>query len=686
MEKSISKRLFSFILVIAMVMTFVPFNYDIQAKAATPSGFHVSGTKILDSNGNEFVMRGVNHAHQWYQSDLDTALSGIGNYGANCVRVVLSTGKHNEYVNRGWVSGAWGDCTKTSASTLESIIQKSLNNGLVPIVEVHDATGVDQVEALKDCADYWTESSIASVLKKYSDQAILNIANEWHGSHNGSAWASGYKQVIPQIRNAGIKNLIMVDSAGWGQSDQALLNNGKEVVNADSQGNTVLSVHMYSCYDSDSKVTNLIDGVLNQNIPLVVGEFGWQHSGTNVAVNKIFDYCDEKHVGWLAWSWYGNGGTDANLDMTQNNDPSGNSLTSWGRMVKEHMVPPIDELRVTCTPQVVAWTGSAVKPTLTVTYGTKTLSSSEYSATYKDNVNEGTATVTVSYNGKTASTTFQIKKKVVPTTKVIWTGSVDLDNWNGMVSIDTSKFTAISSTSKVIGLTANFASSSKGQIQLAYNDANGDWQKIVDYVAYSGTSYTFDLTDAEISALNSSKGIFVKGSAGTVTSVELVTEDRKDPTDLANATVKCNPSTNIWTGSAITPTVKVTDANGNVLTAGLDYKVTYSDNVDVGTGKATVTGMNSYHGTKTATFTIEKNIGKDKTILWTGDYATGNFDAFLSVDTGIGSWAKATLKVDVEITGAKPAIQVAYADEAQGAWTYLPGQEEDQGTDRKSVV
>lgn len=35
----------------------------VSGSAAT--GFHTSGTKLLDANGNEFVMRGVNYSYAW---------------------------------------------------------------------------------------------------------------------------------------------------------------------------------------------------------------------------------------------------------------------------------------------------------------------------------------------------------------------------------------------------------------------------------------------------------------------------------------------------------------------------------------------------------------------------------------------------------------------------------------------
>jgi len=56
------------------------------------AGFLVSGGKIYEGNGNEFVMRGINHAHTWFPDKLDQSLNGIANTGTNTVRVVLSSG------------------------------------------------------------------------------------------------------------------------------------------------------------------------------------------------------------------------------------------------------------------------------------------------------------------------------------------------------------------------------------------------------------------------------------------------------------------------------------------------------------------------------------------------------------------------------------------------------------------
>ena len=44
-------------------------------------------------------------------------------------------------------------------------------------------------------------------------------------------------------------------------------------------------------------------------------------------------YCQSNGIGWIAWSWSGNGGIDTCLDLTSPNTFSKNDLTNWGKEV-----------------------------------------------------------------------------------------------------------------------------------------------------------------------------------------------------------------------------------------------------------------------------------------------------------------------------------------------------------------
>ncbi|MBU9709225.1 glycoside hydrolase family 5 protein [Paenibacillus sp. AK121] len=286
------------------------------SKAQAASGFYVSGTKLYDSTGKPFVMRGVNHAHTWYKNDLYTAIPAIAKTGANTVRIVLSNG--NQY-------------TKDDINSVKNIISLVSNHKMIAVLEVHDATGKDDYASLDAAVNYWI--SIKDALIGKEDRVIVNIANEWYGSWNGGGWADGYKQAIPKLRNAGIKNTLIVDCAGWGQYPQSINDFGKSVFAADALKNTVFSIHMYEFAGKDVQtVRTNIDNVLNQGLPLIIGEFGGYHQGADVDETEIMRYGQSKSVGWLAWSWYGNSSNLNYLDLVTG--PNGN-LTDWGRTVVE---------------------------------------------------------------------------------------------------------------------------------------------------------------------------------------------------------------------------------------------------------------------------------------------------------------------------------------------------------------
>lgn len=62
-----------------------------------------------------------------------------------------------------------------------------------------------------------------------------------------------------------------------------------------------------------------------------------------------------------------------------------------------------------------------------------------------------------------------------------------------------------------------------------------------------------------------------------------------------------------YNGKAQTQNLTVTSLSGGTAMAeGADYIVTYSDNINAGTAKVTVTGKGSYNGTVTKTFRIKK--------------------------------------------------------------------------------
>ena len=279
-------------------------------------GMYVSGNTLYDSYGNPFVMRGINVAHCWWSNYTGTSLQAASDLGANSVRIVLSDG---------------AKYTKTSAAALESMLILCKKFKLIAVVEVHDYTGNNNASDITACANYWIE--MKDILNNYQKYCIVNIANEWMGSWNqGSTWTNAYSSGVKSMRNAGIKNVIMIDAPGWGQDASTMINNCQSVKSADSTGNIMFSIHMYGTAGGNSStIRNHIDGALSKGVCLCIGEFGYTHSDGDVDEQFIMQYCNTKSVGYLGWSWKGNGSGVEYLDMA--NTWNGSSLSDWGNNI-----------------------------------------------------------------------------------------------------------------------------------------------------------------------------------------------------------------------------------------------------------------------------------------------------------------------------------------------------------------
>ncbi|WP_457659223.1 carbohydrate-binding domain-containing protein [Streptomyces anulatus] len=85
---------------------------------------------------------------------------------------------------------------------------------------------------------------------------------------------------------------------------------------------------MYGVYDTAAEVQDYLNHFVDNRLPIVVGEFGDAHSDGNPDEGAIMATAQSLGVGYIGWSWSGNGSGVEYLDMANGFDP--NSLTSWG--------------------------------------------------------------------------------------------------------------------------------------------------------------------------------------------------------------------------------------------------------------------------------------------------------------------------------------------------------------------
>ncbi len=290
---------------------------------AKTTGFFVLGRDLYDRRGVKVLLRGVNKMSVFEQADDSRgqiSFPEIKQAGANTVRIV-------------WAIAT--DQGPTSTATLDALIKNAKANHLIPMIELHDATG--NWGRLNDLVDYWTQPAVVSILRRRKAYLLVNIANE-AGDHTVSQadFVAGYTSAVQRMRAAGIHTPLVIDASNWGKDLGMLNNTAAALLAADPEGNLIFSVHLYWPL-ADGANAAFIRSNLQQAVdlgyPLVVGEFSQfgAYSENHPLANKCgptgeIDYqtilavCHELQLGWYAWEWGpGNGYNDplcAVMDMT----------------------------------------------------------------------------------------------------------------------------------------------------------------------------------------------------------------------------------------------------------------------------------------------------------------------------------------------------------------------------------
>lgn len=235
--------------------------------------------------------------------------------------------------------------------------------------------------------------------------------------------------------------------------------------------------------------------------------------------------------------------------------------------------------------ETFAYTGCEVQPGFTVTVDGRTLTKDvDYTETYSDNVDVGVASCTItgigSYSGS-VKRTFEITQQSIDDKNVeinVADGQYYAD-WSGTNNCEP----------EVIITSPVYDPQIKDSRTMTL-------VKDADYtVSYSNNTYpgTVAIT---IKGINNYSGTVTK-------TLEILEEQTPVVTDISTCTVALPSSVYTYDGTAKTPTVTVKDGS-TTLTNGIDYTVTYQNNINVGTATAIITGEGNYTGTISQTFTI----------------------------------------------------------------------------------
>ena len=311
---------------------------EVTATTSAAPQLHVSGNKLLDANGNQVVLHGVDRSGTEYECvqgngifdgpNDQASITAIKSWGpVNAVRVPLNEACWNaeSYVNAAYAGTNYINAIKSYVSLLNS-------NGIVAILDLHwtDGTytgpsaGCSSAQAtcqkpMPDAAQaipFWT--SVASTFKG-NDAVIFDLFNEPYASradnsNSAEGWqcwetgspctgisypVAGMQQMINAVRSAGANNVLMLggeeysnDLTGWLQYEPT-----------DPDHNLVASWHSYNfnTCSTQSCWTSQVAPVIAA-VPVVAGEIG-ENDCAGTYVTPLTTWLESEHTSFLAWTW-----------------------------------------------------------------------------------------------------------------------------------------------------------------------------------------------------------------------------------------------------------------------------------------------------------------------------------------------------------------------------------------------
>lgn len=212
--------------------------------------------------------------------------------------------------------------------------------------------------------------------------------------------------------------------------------------------------------------------------------------------------------------------------------------------------------------------GFRIIPDITIEYNNeKLILDTDYTLNYYDNLNVGTAYIDITGIGNYTGSR-RVSFKIVPKNISLATIS----------NIDDQTYSGDEITPEIL-----------------ITDGSAQLIKDTDYtVSYSNNSQVGTAT-INIKGIGNYTGTTEK----TFNIIENEVEKAKDISTLDITYV----DSQIYTGDSITPEVKIYDDN-NLLIKDTDYTLSYTNNISVGTGTITITGIGNYSGSIDKNFTI----------------------------------------------------------------------------------
>jgi len=287
-----------------------------------PIKFSVSGNKILDDNGSEFVFRGVNILDPaWmdlvYNNVNDQYFQALKSWNVKIIRIPIHPAAYKYYGKAGYFNLLDKVLALAASSEIYAILDyhsigfppdgtyDNLNPGGLPWTEsIYAYTDQEMKSFWQETADHFKNDDRVVFFE------IFNEPTARVGATDSQSWAAlktKAEELIDIIRNYDSDSKIIVGGINYSYDLSCAL---ADPIN---RSNIIYGTHPYP---NQTKSYDDAFGNLSANYPVFATEFGFDPSAANGVHYKadssygtaLISYLESKKISWTAWnfsiSWY----------------------------------------------------------------------------------------------------------------------------------------------------------------------------------------------------------------------------------------------------------------------------------------------------------------------------------------------------------------------------------------------
>lgn len=354
------KKLLALVLSVALLLSggIIAFAENESSTAFTKTdALHTEGEKLVNRNGEEIILRGVNLGGWLIQEDwfcpadngtrgdhytLETLISRFGtekayelyniywdnwitefdfaeikNMGFNCVRIPFWYRNFQSDDNGTWIRN---DDGKIDFSRLDWAVGMCEKYGIYAILDLHGANGGQGMADHCGQTGFFRFFDLNSEGKNYRTQAVelwSNIAERYAGNpaiamfdllneplcdvplikRNYVAVNQFYNDAYKAIREKDPDRVICM----IGTWDIGKLPNPKLMC----WNNVVYQIHLYNGSVDSIETKIAASKALHYNVPILIGEFHPTGENITLTLGEMIEVYEKENLSWCTWTWKG---------------------------------------------------------------------------------------------------------------------------------------------------------------------------------------------------------------------------------------------------------------------------------------------------------------------------------------------------------------------------------------------